>query len=77
MKVFVTLVRHHDGENIYVSNSHAGAMKRVVEYVEEWWTTDGPSGPKPDDDDAAISEYFHETKGRESFEVQEVEVHDD
>ena len=76
MKVWVAVVSHKYGNNIYASKTHAGAMKQVYEYVEEWWTDIfGSESPIPKDSEEAVYAYFeHFEDMSESYEVDEIEV---
>lgn len=64
MEIFVTLVTHQHGTNLYANTSMEGARKALVAYCKEYWSDrmdqDLPEDPSLLEDQAIIDGYFND-----------------
>lgn len=64
MEIFVTLVTHQHGTNLYANASKEGARKALVAYCKEYWSDrmdqDLPEDPSLLEDQAIIDGYFND-----------------
>lgn len=70
--VTVLILEHKHGSDAYVFRAEADAKRKLIGFVRDWWDADGPDTDIPDDDDAAIAEYF-KVSG-ESYTIQGAEI---
>ncbi len=56
--VLVLTIDHHHGFEVSVHRSHKSAMKELAAWVDQSWTTNGPTGDMPDDPEEAVKTYF-------------------
>jgi hypothetical protein len=71
--VYVCVVSHEHGENVYVAASKEGAVAQLFEYVKEEWLSLGHNETMPDDMYEAIEAYFHEHDG-ESYDITQCDL---
>jgi len=76
-KVFVLAIEHKHGMDSFAFASREGADARLLEFVTEWWATDGPQGgdaEMPEDPKVRIDRYFHHDNQMESYSINECEL---
>ena len=70
-------IEHKHGMDSWVYSSQESARAALLEFVTEWWESDGPAGgdaEMPEDADARIDQYFHHDNQMESYSINECEV---
>lgn len=71
-KVYVLVIEHRHGEDLYVCRTTRGARKRLDAYVREWWDYEMGSFSMPATESERIEEYFlemSEQRGREFYRI--------
>lgn len=77
MKVYIAVISHKHGQNVYVGGTPESRLAQVAAYCREWWQNDGPKEPMPDNDEALVDEYFEwsaEIGGSECVDNYDEEV---
>lgn len=75
--IWVGVISHKSGENLYAAESEEGLTDQFYEYVRSWWMEDGPGRDDeemPEDKAAAVERYF-EYNDDEWLQSDLVEVH--
>ena len=84
-KIFILIVEHHHGRDVYPCASYETAWERLDEYVQEFWNSSGghipPDAPTPGDPKAMtqqerIQTFYDYWRGKrvEEWEIEEYEV---
>jgi len=75
MTIYVVVVSHRHGEDVYVALTEAECYERLAEYVLEWWQDEMPDPvPElPDNNEELVRLYFERVPD-EWFVVQEAEL---
>jgi hypothetical protein len=76
--VWVLVISHRHGDNMYVHETPEGAKASLVEYVHEWWgECSGRWGEEPEkmphDDEEAVQAYFDKV-GDEYYSLEQAAV---
>ena len=88
MRIFVLIVEHHNGHDVYPCASYKRALDRLDQYVLEWWgSTRGriasevapatPGDPATMTQDERINDAFFDywgDKRREFYEIKDWEL---
>ena len=76
-RVYVAIVQHKQGNNVYVSKSHSGVINQVYEYVIDWWYDYNDSDSFiPEGKQTAVDQYFKNAEGFEWMTIDRMEVKD-
>lgn len=77
--VYITVITHKQGINLYANKTQEGAFKEVEQYVIDNWTSEMPDEAKWKKD-TAVEDYFEEMTGRlcnyEFYDIDGCEVGD-
>ena len=70
MKVWIAVVEHRHGQNVYAARTKKALVRQLYEYVEEWWASEVPDEEWPADlpRQAVVDRYF-ERVGHEWLET--------
>ena len=49
MKVWMAVVEHRHGQNVYAARTKRGLLDQLYEYVQEWWDSEIPDEEMPTD----------------------------
>ena len=49
MKVWIAVVEHRHGQNVYAARTKKALVRQLYEYVEEWWASEIPDEELPAD----------------------------
>ena len=76
--VFVTVVNHRHGTDIWVNKTNKGALRALYKYVQEWWEDSGVPGKCPEETSnrgrqMAIETYFSKVADNSVSEWYEME----
>lgn len=71
--VWVVMIHHRHGANVYVTTTEAKANEIVREYVDDEWPMEIADTPKPADPMEMVRQYFEENED-EYADIQFVEV---
>jgi hypothetical protein len=85
MKIWILVVEHHNGRDLFPCSSYERAWKRLDEYVQDFWSSSGghipPDPPTPGDPasmtaEARIETFFRfwEDKRHEQYEIEECDL---
>jgi hypothetical protein len=66
-QVAILTISHRHGTNVYPCSTEKAAGQQLKRYVASWWSQVFFKEPIPDDLDEAVSRYFEETRGHESY----------
>jgi hypothetical protein len=58
MQIFVGVIQHKHGDNVYAATTRDRLMKQIADYCREWWKSDGPDEPMPEGDEDVVTQYF-------------------
>lgn len=73
MKVWVLVIEHRHGFDVFVHRTQEGARQRLLAFVLEWWDREMDGAPQPDSPDLAIDMYFEEND-REFYSLDDCVV---
>ena len=70
MKVWVAVVEHRHGQNVYAAKTKKALVGQLYEYVEEWWASEIPDEELPAHlpQQVVVDRYF-ESVGHEWLET--------
>ena len=70
MKVWIAVIEHRHGQNVYAAKTKKALVGQLYEYVVEWWAREIPDEELPADlsKQAAVDRYF-ERVGHEWLET--------
>jgi hypothetical protein len=74
--VFVLAISHEYGTDISVYSTEEKARDSLYGYVNLWWGDAFDDEVIPEDQDEAISQYFQEKIGEESFQIDSCVIDD-
>jgi hypothetical protein len=66
--VYVLVIEHRHGDDLYVCRTQRSARTRLDEYVREWWDHEMPDRKMPKKRQERILEYFAEMSDRQEKE---------
>jgi hypothetical protein len=75
--VYVLVIQHRHGEDMYVCRTERSARRRLDEYVREWWDHEMPDRQMPKGRSERIDEYFREMgelRVKEFYMISEAEL---
>lgn len=75
--VYVLVIEHRHGDNLYVCRTWRSARTRLDEYVREWWDHEMPDRTMPRKQEQRILQYFAEMSdrlGKEFYTISESEL---
>jgi len=60
MSIWVAVVEHRHGQNVYVARTEYGVLDQLYDYVQEWWDSEIPDEEMPTDlpKKEVIDQYF-------------------
>ena len=60
MKIWLAVVEHRHGQNVYADRTKRGLLDQLYEYVQEWWESEIPNEDMPTDlpRKEVIDQYF-------------------
>lgn len=76
MKVYVGVIDHKHGTDIYAAKTQDGLYSQLAAFCREWWKNDGPEGEAPPSDRELVSAYFEyqSERGEEWHRTEEIEL---
>jgi hypothetical protein len=75
--VYVLVIEHRHGDDLYVCRTERSACRRLDEYVREWWDHEMPDRQMPKRRSERIDEYFKEMgelRLKEFYTISESEL---
>lgn len=72
--VHILTIDHRHGTDTFVVHNPGQAEEMIGHYVDEWWETDGPDEPMPEDAEEKVARYFEFQAGRESYSITEARI---
>ena len=73
LRVYVIVISHAFGNNVYASDTEYGAYEHVYGFVKDYWA-EVSSKKIPRNKDLAIKKYFEKMAASESYTIDEVTV---
>jgi hypothetical protein len=68
--VYVLIIDHKHGRDVSVHETDVDANIQVEHFARDWWSTDGPDEPMPEDNPGDLISRYFDASG-ESWDVEE------